>query len=177
MALPPCDTEVFQGDFLSWPAFRDLFTAVYIRNARLSDIERLCHLRRKTSGDAQEIVSKYPLSGSRFRLAWSALNSTYMNTRLLVNEQLRTLFSILAVEQETSAGLKSLQRSINGCLSALSTYEVSTDNWDPFVVFWCVQRLPKHTIGKWEQSVKNKSKLSLWKDMDIFLTEKIVFFE
>ena len=55
--LPPCDTVIFKGDFLSWPTFRDLFKAVYINNSRLSDIERLLHLVRKTSGDARDIVS------------------------------------------------------------------------------------------------------------------------
>ncbi|XP_070075146.1 uncharacterized protein [Drosophila takahashii] len=33
--LPPCDTEVFEGDYLKWPTFRDLFTAVYVNNTRL----------------------------------------------------------------------------------------------------------------------------------------------
>jgi len=37
--LPPCDTEVFTGDYLRWPTFRDLFTAIYINNQRLSPVE------------------------------------------------------------------------------------------------------------------------------------------
>lgn len=46
--LPPCEIDDFHGDFLSWPTFRDLFTAMFINNSRLSDIERLCHLVQKT---------------------------------------------------------------------------------------------------------------------------------
>lgn len=61
LQLPPCDTEVFRGDYVSWPSFRDLFTAIYINNSRLSDVEKLCHLLRKTSGEAKEIVSKSPV--------------------------------------------------------------------------------------------------------------------
>ncbi|KAH8321738.1 hypothetical protein KR074_003094, partial [Drosophila pseudoananassae] len=34
--LPPVDTEVFAGDYLRWPTFRDLFTAIYIQNSRLT---------------------------------------------------------------------------------------------------------------------------------------------
>ncbi|KAH8321719.1 hypothetical protein KR074_005646, partial [Drosophila pseudoananassae] len=34
--LPPVDTEVFAGDYLRWPSFRDLFTAIYIQNSRLT---------------------------------------------------------------------------------------------------------------------------------------------
>ena len=28
--LPPCDIDVFHGDFMSWLTFRDLFTAIFI---------------------------------------------------------------------------------------------------------------------------------------------------
>ena len=43
VTLPPCDVDIFKGDYLSWPAFRDLFTALYINNSRLSDVDRLYH--------------------------------------------------------------------------------------------------------------------------------------
>ena len=33
--VPPCDIEIFSGDYLKWPSFRDLFTAVYVNNSRL----------------------------------------------------------------------------------------------------------------------------------------------
>ncbi|KAH8391332.1 hypothetical protein KR215_011932, partial [Drosophila sulfurigaster] len=34
--LPPVDTEVFRGDYLRWPTFRDFFTAIYVNNPRLT---------------------------------------------------------------------------------------------------------------------------------------------
>lgn len=77
------------------------------------------------------------------------------------------------MEQESSAGLKSLQRGINGCLSALSVYEISTRDWNPILVFLCMQRLPKHTITLWEQSIRDKTAISLWNDLDSFLSERI----
>ncbi|XP_075150746.1 uncharacterized protein LOC142224853 [Haematobia irritans] len=173
LALPPCDTDVFEGNFLDWPTFRDLFQAVYVNNSRLTDVERLCHLVRKTSGEAREIVSKFPLTHRSFALAWKALVDAYDNKRILVHNQLKSLFAISAVAVETSAGLKSIQRGINGCLSALNTYEVSTDNWDQILVFICLQRLPRITQTLWEQSVRDKSALSSWADLDAFLSERV----
>ncbi|XP_075150623.1 uncharacterized protein LOC142224721 [Haematobia irritans] len=173
LALPPCDTDVFEGNFLDWPTFRDLFQAVYVNNSRLTDVERLCHLVRKTSGEAREIVSKFPLTHRSFALAWKALVDAYDNKRVLVHNQLKSLFAISAVSVETSAGLKSIQRGINGCLSALNTYEVSTDNWDQILVFICLQRLPRLTQTLWEQSVRDKSALSSWADLDAFLSERV----
>ncbi|XP_075157736.1 uncharacterized protein LOC142231004 [Haematobia irritans] len=173
LTLPPCDTDIFEGNFLSWPTFRDLFQAVYVNNSRLTDVERLCHLVRKTSGEAREIVSKFPLTHRSFALAWKALVDAYDNKRVLVHNQLKSLFAISAVTIETSSGLKSIQRGINGCLSALNTYEVSTDNWDQILVFICLQRLPRITQTLWEQSVRDKSALSSWNELDGFLTERV----
>ncbi|XP_075167658.1 uncharacterized protein LOC142239771 [Haematobia irritans] len=173
LTLPPCDTDIFEGNFLSWPTFRDLFQAVYVNNSRLTDVERLCHLVRKTSGEAREIVSKFPLTHRSFALAWKALVDAYDNKRVLVHNQLKSLFAISAVTVETSSALKSIQRGMEGCLSALNTYEVSTDNWDQILVFICLQRLPRITQTLWEQSVRDKSALSSWNELDSFLTERV----
>ncbi|XP_037809054.1 uncharacterized protein LOC119601889 [Lucilia sericata] len=87
LPLPPCDTDIFNGDYLSWPTFRDLFTALYINNSRLSNIERLCYLVKRTDNEAREIVSKCPLTNAGFDIAWKSLKDTYENPRMLVNNQ------------------------------------------------------------------------------------------
>lgn len=56
--LPACDTETFRGDYQSWPSFRDMFSAVYIDNSTLSKVQKLFHLRKKTEGEAHDIVKK-----------------------------------------------------------------------------------------------------------------------
>ncbi|KAH8246572.1 hypothetical protein KR032_011894, partial [Drosophila birchii] len=94
--LPPVDTEVFASDYLRWPTFRDLFTAIYIQNSRLTPVEKLFHLLSKTSGDAHAIVSKAPLTHEGFVVAWQSLTDRFENRRLLVNSQLKILFNIQA---------------------------------------------------------------------------------
>ncbi|XP_061395675.1 uncharacterized protein LOC133331292, partial [Musca vetustissima] len=171
--LPPCDIEIFSGDFMSWPTFRDLFTTLFINNSRLSDIERLCHLIQKTSGEAREIVSNFPLTNRSFSLAWKSLQDTFDNKRMLVYNHLKLLFDLPALEKESLIGLKTLQRGMNSCISAMSVYDVITDHWDPMLVFICLQRLPKLTVTLWEQTIKDKSSLSTWKQLDAFLSDRI----
>lgn len=107
-----------------------------------------------------------PLNSSGFDIAWRNLRETYDNPRMLVNNQLKPPFSLPFYDKETSANLKSIQRGINGFLTAMRTYDISTQSWDPILVFLCIQRLPSNTVHLWEQSVKDKSALSLWKDLD-----------
>ncbi|KAH8340323.1 hypothetical protein KR059_012382, partial [Drosophila kikkawai] len=83
--LPPCETEVFSGDYLRWPTFRDLFTAVYIDNPTLTPVEKLFYLNAKTSGEAHSIVSNSPLTNDGFRSAWNNLSERFENKRALVD--------------------------------------------------------------------------------------------
>ncbi|SPP89983.1 Hypothetical predicted protein [Drosophila guanche] len=68
--LPPSDIEVFGADYVRWPTFRGLFTAIYINNPRLSPVEKLYHLSTPTRGDPKAIVEKSLLTNDqRFEAA------------------------------------------------------------------------------------------------------------
>ncbi|XP_073841414.1 uncharacterized protein [Musca autumnalis] len=120
--LPPCDTEVFNGDYMSWPTFRDMFTAVYIKNSSLSPVERLFHLTQKTRGEARDIVQRSPLTNPGFQLAWQNLCARFENKRILVNGQLKVLFNLPFIKAESASALKSMQRDINSCIAALNCF-------------------------------------------------------
>ena len=77
--LPPCDTDTFKGGYREWPTFRDLFSAIYINNSKLSNVEKLFHLTQKTVGEAREIISHVPLTNDGFTLAWKNLTDRYEN--------------------------------------------------------------------------------------------------
>ncbi|KAH8316837.1 hypothetical protein KR059_012939, partial [Drosophila kikkawai] len=146
--LPPVDTEVFTGDYLRWPTFRDLFTAIYINNSRLTPVERLFHLLSKTSGDAHAIVSKAPLTNEGFVSAWSSLSDRFENKRLLVNShQLKILFNLPAIPQESGAALKELQGTIQSCLTVFSMYSIQVESWDCLPVYMVSIKLPKTSLS------------------------------
>ncbi|XP_060665447.1 uncharacterized protein LOC132797712 [Drosophila nasuta] len=170
--LPPCDTEVFGGDYTRWPTFRDLFTALYIKNPRLSAVEKLFYLNSKTSGEAHSIVSKSPLTNEGFQSAWSSLTQRFENKRLLVNSQLRILLNLPAIGQESGFSIQEMQSTIQECLTAVEHSKIDTENWDCILVFLCSSRLPKLTLSLWEQSIQNKSDIPTWVDMNAFLLER-----
>ncbi|XP_044573966.1 uncharacterized protein LOC123258154 [Drosophila ananassae] len=170
--LPPCDTEVFRGNYLRWPTFRDLFTAIYVNNPRLTPVEKLFHLITKTEGEAKAIVAKSPLTHDGFESAWTALCDRFENKRLLVNSQLKILFNLPVVVVESGAALKELQSTIQGCFTALEHSKISIDNWDCLLVFLCSSKLPKLTLSLWQQSLSNKCEIPAWHEMNSFLSER-----
>ncbi|XP_055903246.1 uncharacterized protein LOC129939295 [Eupeodes corollae] len=170
--VPPCDTEIFFGDYLTWPSFRDMFTAVYINHPKLCAVQKLFHLRAKTKGEAYSIVSKFPLTEENFELAWKALSDQYENRRILVNNQIKTLFNLPVLTAESGKDIRDLQRNINDCLSILKAHHLSIDSWDPILVYLCSNRLPESTLSLWEQVIKSPRDIPKWDEMDTFLTNR-----
>ncbi|XP_060665226.1 uncharacterized protein LOC132797503 [Drosophila nasuta] len=172
--LPPVDTEVFRGDYLRWPTFRDLFTAIYVNNPRLTPVEKLFHLNSKTADEANEIVAKFPLTNDGFASAWGALCERFENKRLLITSQLKILFNLSTVTQESGAAIKELQSTIQRCLTALEHSDISVCSpfADCILVFLCSSKLPKLTLSLWEQSLVDKARIPAWQDMSTFLNER-----
>lgn len=170
--LPPCDITIFNGDYMSWPTFRDLFTAVCINNPKLSPVEKLFHLCQKTKGEANDIVAKSPLTNDGFQTAWTNLCARYENKRVLINGQLKTLFNLQNIPTESSSSLKKIQRDINACISALKLFDIDVQSWNPIFVFVCSNRLPDLTLTLWEQTLNDKTTIPDWSDLDSFLTNR-----
>ncbi|KAH8362659.1 hypothetical protein KR084_001847, partial [Drosophila pseudotakahashii] len=124
--VPPIDyCEIFSGDYVHWPTFRDIFSAIYVQNPRLSGVEKLFHLNSKTSGEAKSIVALSPLTNEGFESAWGNLQTRFENKRLLVNSQLKIPFNLPTVSQECGNSLKHLESTVQGCLTALKIESTS----------------------------------------------------
>ncbi|XP_067629436.1 uncharacterized protein [Eurosta solidaginis] len=172
LRLPPCDTEVFKGDYLSWPTFRDMFTAIYISNDDIYPIEKLYYLSQKTKGEANEIVSNAPVTNEGFEMAWKNLTERYENMRSLVKAQLDTVFGIKPIETDCGKSIKDLQLKLNNCMNALKGHNI--DLWDALFVYLCAEKLPESSLSLWEQSLGNKTEIAKWEDMNKFLSDRFL---
>ncbi|XP_068144195.1 uncharacterized protein [Drosophila tropicalis] len=170
--LPPIDTEVFSGDYLKWPTFRDLFTAIYKGDSRISPVEKLYHLLAKTRGEANLIVAKFPLTNDGFETAWNALKQRFENKRLIVNSQFRALLDLPQISHESGKALQDHQNALQASIRAFEHCGLPVTTWGGMFVFFCSIKLPKNTLSLWEQSLGDKTAIPEWQMMDDFLTER-----
>lgn len=133
-----------------------MFTAVYINHPKLSQAQKLYHLRYKTKGQAGSIVKQFALNDDNFNLAWEALKERYENERVLVDKQVTILMNLPKIQKETSEEFIKLQSTVSNCLSVLSTQNIPTDNWDPILVNICAATLPEKSLLLWEQSLSSR---------------------
>lgn len=170
--VPPCDTDIFSGGYEEWPSFRDMFTAVYVNHPKLSQAQKLYHLRNKTKGPAGAIVKRYPLCDDNFQLAWNALKSRYENKRVLVDNQLKILFNIPVATVENSESIQKVHSTVSDCLCTLKTLNVDIESWDPILIYLVSTKLPDETLSLWEQSLKSHRELPTWVQLDEFLINR-----
>ncbi|XP_060665574.1 uncharacterized protein LOC132797817 [Drosophila nasuta] len=151
-----------------------LYTPVAAGSLQLTPVEKLFHLNSKTADEANEIVAKFPLTNDGFASAWGALCERFENKRLLITSQLKILFNLSTVTQESGAAIKELQSTIQRCLTALEHSDISVCSpfADCILVFLCSSKLPKLTLSLWEQSLVDKAKIPAWQDMSTFLNER-----
>lgn len=170
--VPPCDTQEFYRGYEEWPAFRDMFTAIYANHSRLTQAQKLYHLRNKTKGEAGSMVKKYNLSDQNFALAWDALKTRYENKRVLIENQLDIIYDIPVATTETYDALYRIQSTISDCLSILKTHCVSIGQCDFIFVHVAKKKLPMETLALWEQSLPSRCELSTWNQMETFLINR-----
>ncbi|XP_075168002.1 uncharacterized protein LOC142240188 [Haematobia irritans] len=173
LKLPPCDTPPFEGGYSKWPAFRDIFSAVFGNHPHLSPAQKLYHLRGKTRGEANDIVKKFELTDANFSLAWEALRNRYENKRILVNQQMKKLFSVQSVSSESPKSIRLIQSAINDSLAIFKSYDISVENWDPVLIHIVSSKIPDDTLRAWEDSLANHKELPSWQQMDSFLSNRI----
>ena len=145
--LPPCDTPTFSNDYASWPTFRDMFSAIYGTNPHISNIQRMYYVLQKTEGEVRDIIRTCPMTSDGFDIASQNLVDRYENKRVLVNSQLKTLFNLNFISKESDPSIKSLQRTINDCITNLSLLGIETKNWDIIFVYICSTKSPEHILG------------------------------
>lgn len=121
-------------------------------------------------GEPNDIVKKVPTTNDNFKLTWDNLCSRFENKTIVINIQLKKLLGPTHVANESTAGLKSLQRDINSCISLLQLYGIDVESWNPLFIFIYSNCLPNGTLTLWEQTLKNKTTIPEWSKLDEFIT-------
>ena len=126
-----------------------MISAIYGTNLHISNIQSMYYLLQKTEGEARDIIRTYPMANDGFDMAWQNLVDRYENKRVLVNSQFKTFLNPPSISKESGPSIKSLQRTINDCITNLSLLGIETRNWDTIFVYICsTNRTHPWCLGK-----------------------------
>lgn len=120
-----------------------------ISHERLSDVERLHHLKTHLSGEAKHLLQNINIAAAIFNVAWETLSRTYENMKMGVNTHMQQITSHPVVHKESATDLKNLISSVANSVQALINLGRPTEHWDDILLYVKVKKLdPTSKNGK-----------------------------
>lgn len=155
--LPKLDIPKFRGEYEKWPEFRELFASLIHDKNNIPDVQKLHYLEMNLEGKAANVIKHLQINGAHYEAAWDTLNKRYNNKKMLVNTNLKRLFSQRYVNNENAEELKELLDTSKEILCTLESLGEKTSHWNSIIVFIISQRLPPETTALWECQRRSNS--------------------
>ncbi|XP_059050651.1 uncharacterized protein LOC131845591 [Achroia grisella] len=169
--LPKINLPLFLGTYESWTGYQDLFISLVHNNTSLSSVQKLHYLKTSVSGEAEHLLKHIQITENNYALAWNTLKDRYGNKRLIVNSLLKRLFTQKKIASQSANQIKSLLDTTSECINNLQNLNITTDSWDPIIIFLVVQKLDPESHKQWEAYAykENTDELPTWTDLKKFL--------
>ncbi|XP_044573687.1 uncharacterized protein LOC123257773 [Drosophila ananassae] len=114
--IPPVDIPKFDGDYLKWPRFCDIFTEL-VHNQEYSDAVKFRYPENHVIGEAKNLISTTFGGHARYQETWQRLKARYQNERILIKSTLATLFAHPKTSQQINYATYMMQ-----CLERLPPF-------------------------------------------------------
>ncbi|KOB65898.1 Gag-pol polyprotein [Operophtera brumata] len=149
--LPTISIPTFDGSYEHWLEFRDTFQSLIHESDHITSIQKFHYLKSSLKGSAALVIDSLEFSASNYDVAWELLLTRYDNSRLLVHNHVKSLFSIQALTKEAPDLLRNLIDTILKNLRALKLLGEPVDGWDTLIIYIAVTKLDRTTEREWEQ--------------------------
>lgn len=149
--LPTISLPTFNGHYEQWLEFRDTFLALVHNSHEISDIQKFHYLKSSLRGSAELVIDSVEFSARNYSIAWELLLSRYNNSRLLVHNHVKSLFSMPNINKESPSLIRKLIDTILKNIRALKLLGEPTEYWDTLVIYLVVTKLDSATEREWER--------------------------
>lgn len=157
VSLPKITIPRFDGNYLNWRQFHDLFLEM-VEKQPIPAIQKMWYLKTNLSGEAERLISQLTLTEENYVTAWKTLQDRYNNKRVLVATLIEKILN-QSPGTSTAIAIKSLHDTTKECLLALNNLGIDTSNWDAILLQLLNKKLDKHTHLRFIQSLKNPTEV------------------
>lgn len=149
--LPTISIPEFDGSYEHWLEFRDTFQSLIHNSKEITDIQKFHYLKSALKANASLVIDSLQFSADNYTIAWELLMNRYNNSRLLVHNHLKSLFSMPTLTKEIPSQLRKLIDNVLKNLRALKILGEPTEHWDTIIIYLVVSKLDQVTEREWEQ--------------------------
>ncbi|XP_075163099.1 uncharacterized protein LOC142235724 [Haematobia irritans] len=166
--LPKISLPKFNGEYMEWIPFRDIYFSLVHQNDALTKIQKFYYLRSTLGGEASNLIKNISATEANYDTAWKILEARYHNKRMLVGSLISKLFGI----PKSDGGFQSIRTLLDSaqeCISSLQNLCIDTKTWDPVLIHLLVQKLDLQSRRDWEQSLKSSTEIPPISELFSFL--------
>lgn len=175
--LPDITIAPFHGNLAEWQSFFEMFTAVIIDNANLSDIQRFLYLKSYLRGEPLKLVDSLQVTNDNFKIALDILKKRFENTNCIVNSYIGFLLDLPNI---TKCDRRSLREFVTDCrrnLESLKNLKLSDKQlFEILLIFILQKKLDFGTRRSLEQQ-RDIAELPTLEKFFEFLEERCVVME
>ena len=121
-SLPKLKLAEFSGDPLEWPEWSQLFQAT-VHAANMDDSVKMNHLKTMVTGKAKEAIAGLGYTAEMYNVAWNVLVRNFGKPQMVVNAQLKRIYSFPPMKPYDGAALIKFARIVSSCVNVLTTWE------------------------------------------------------
>ncbi|XP_032227965.2 uncharacterized protein LOC116611657 [Nematostella vectensis] len=142
--LPKLNLPVFSGDPLEWMTFWDSFNVAVHSKPGLPDVDKFNYLKAQVSGEAEQAIGGYLISGDNYVKALATLKERFGQTHRLTNAHMTALLYL----QFPTSNLESLRPfcdALETNIRALEALGKSQDSFGELLIPVILGKLPNET--------------------------------
>ncbi|XP_076659820.1 uncharacterized protein LOC143363084 [Halictus rubicundus] len=170
--LPRMQLPEFHGEYVEWPAFKDLFTSIVDRNPQLSKVDRLHYLKVSLRGAAADLVKDLATTNENYNRAWTILKEQYENKRILVRSCLDRLASLPKMRESSAREIANIHQGISSVVNTLDGLGRPINKSEDWFVYSVVRLFDSVTREKWEERVTSSNDPPSFDTLRDFLTKR-----
>ena len=152
-SLPKLKLADFSGDPLEWPEWSQLFQAT-VHAANIDDSVKMNHLKTMVTGKAKEAIAGLGYTAEMYNVAWNVLVRNFGKPQMVVNAQLKRIYSFPPIKPYDGAALIKFARIVSSCVNVLTQFNYVGDPNSEGFLGSATRKLTLDMKTKWLTYVK-----------------------
>ena len=152
-SLPKLKLAEFSGDPLERPEWSQLFQAT-VYAANIDDSVKMHHLKTMVTGKAKEAIAGLGYTAEMYNVAWNVLVRNFGKPQMVVNAQLKRIYSFLPMKPYDGPALIKFERIVSSCVNVLAQFNYVGDLNSDGVLSSATRKLTLDMKTKWLTYVK-----------------------
>lgn len=172
-ALERIPLPIFDGNSKDWTNFHDMFTALVVNDAAVTNIHKFYYLKQSLRGNALSLIKNLSVTADTFAAAWELVRKHFQDTQVLTFSYLTRLLKLDAINSSKPDQLESLVVQTREILTSLEALGEPVQEWSSILVVLTLLRLDSDVRKDWERFVGKRDKFPTYDELESFLTTRI----